>query len=217
MILGVYGAGGLGREVLELARRIDKNEKRWDEMVFIIDGKPETESLNGARVLSYEAAKAEFGDSLEVSVGVGEPATRRKLFEKLESDGIKLATLIDPVCVMPESTAVGRGSTIQYGCFFSPNITIGDYVYIQPQTNIGHDSVIKNGVILSATSNLGGNVTVGEYTYVGLVSAIKHGITIGDWCIVGMYSAVTKDVPDETVVVGAPARVLRDNKAHKVF
>ncbi len=38
MVLAIYGAGGLGREVLELAKIINKKEKLWDSFIFIVDG-----------------------------------------------------------------------------------------------------------------------------------------------------------------------------------
>lgn len=216
MILGIYGAGGLGREVLELARIINGRVKTWEDFIFIIDGEPGND-VNGVKVYSYNDAIEQFKGRLEVSMGIGEPAVREKLFAKLKKDGIEAATLIHPDVYVPDTTKVGNGVTIQEGCFISCNSEIGCYVYIQPKVAIGHNNTIEEGCVISAMSNMAGNVKLGKYTYVGLSSAFKEGVTVGNYSIVGMYSAVYKDIPDEVIAMGNPARPIRRNDEHHVF
>lgn len=216
MVLGIYGAGGLGREVLELAKIINEREKVWDEFVFIIDGAGGN-TVNGVMVYSYEEAINKYKGDLEISMGIGEPAVREKLFAKIKKDGIETATLIHPDVYIPESTKIGKGVTIQTGCCISCNVEIEDYVYIQPQANVGHNDFLKTGCILSGMANLAGNVTIGNYTYVGLSTVIKEGILVGDYSIIGMFSAVYNDIPDEMIAMGNPARPMKRNEEHHVF
>lgn len=216
MILGIYGAGGLGREVLELARIINSREKNWDDFIFIDDEKVESE-VNGVKLYSYKEAVRKFKSNLEVSMGIGEVAAREKLFSKLRCDGLLLATLIHPDVYIPDTTIIGRGVTIQYGCFISCDVRVEDYVYIQPQVNVGHNDVLKEGCMLSGMVNLGGHVSIGKYAYAGLSSAFKEGVSVGDYAIIGMYSAVYKDIPEEMIAMGNPARVVKRNEEHRVF
>ena len=216
MILAIYGAGGLGREVLELAKIMNERVHRWDDFIFVIDGEPGND-VNGVKVYSYTDAIEKFSENLEVSMGIGEPATRERLFEKLKNDGIDVATLIHPDVYIPKTVRIGKGVTIQYGCFISCNVKIEDYVYIQPQVNVGHDDILREGCILSGMVNLAGGVSVGRYTYVGLSAAIKEGVSIGEYSIVGMYSAVYKDIQDEMIAMGNPARPMKRNEEHHVF
>ena len=51
-ILCIYGAGGFGREVLELAKNINSIQRRWSKFVFIVDGAKE-DIVNGVEVYSY--------------------------------------------------------------------------------------------------------------------------------------------------------------------
>lgn len=216
MILGIYGAGGLGREVLELAKIINNESNKWEGFIFIIDDEPGND-VNGVKVYSYNDAIEQFKGRLEVSMGIGEPAIREKLFTKIVNDGVEVATLIHPNVHIPDTAQIGRGVTIQEGCFISCNSEIGDYVYIQPKVAIGHNDIIKEGCVISAMANLAGSVEIGKYTYVGLSSAFKEGVKVGEYSIIGMYSAVYKDIPDEMIAMGNPARPMKRNEEHHVF
>lgn len=213
MILGIYGAGGLGREVLELARIINT----WEKIIFIDDGEGGG-CKNGAEVYKYDEALNKFkAENLEISIGIGEPIIREKLFNKIKGGNIKAATLIHPGVHIPETTKIGEGVTICCNDFISCNIVIGDNVYIQPSANVGHDCVLEDGAFISAFCNIAGAVHIGKYSYIGMSSAVKELVNIGSYSIVGMYSAVYKDIPDEVIALGNPARPMRRNEEHRVF
>jgi sugar O-acyltransferase (sialic acid O-acetyltransferase NeuD family) len=215
MILGILGAGGLARELLELAKIINSKEKRWEDFVFI-DVKS-GDDVNGVKVFSYEEALEKFRGELEATVGIGEPAIRERVFGELERDGIEVATLIHPDVHIPNTTTVGKGVVVQMGTFVSCNVTIEDYVIIQPHANIGHDDVLKKGCSICGFCNLGGNVTTGEYAYLGLSACVKQGLSVGVDSIVGMGAVVCESVPDEVVVVGNPARPMKKRENCRLF
>lgn len=214
--LGIYGAGGLGREVLELASIINERSYRWDEIIFIADS-DYSGTVNGVSVYGYEKALEMFGSSLEIIVGIGEPETRERLINKIEKDKIKAPSLIHPDVYVPESTSVGDGVVIQYGCFISCNAKLEDYVYLQPQCNIGHDCVLGRGCMIAGFGNISGAVHIGKYTYLGLSVTVKENVEIGSHSIIGMASAVYKNVPDEVIAMGNPARPLKKNEERCVF
>ncbi len=216
MVLGIYGAGGLGREVLELARQANRAGKRWDGMIFI-DDDPPAGKVNGIGACRYEEALAEYGGGLEVSVAVGEPAIREKLFARLAEDHVGAATLVHPDVHVPDTASIGDGVTIQAGTFLSCNAVVEDYVYIQPNVNIGHDDVLRKGCVISGLCNLAGAVEIGEYTYLGMSACCKEQVKVGRYSVVGMGSMVYKDIPDEVIALGNPARPMRRNEGRRVF
>ena len=84
-------------------------------------------------------------------------------------------------------------------------IEIGDNVTMAPRVHIlCHDASTKQ--FLGYTKI--GRVTVGNNVFIGAESVVLPGVTIGDNVIIGANSTVTRDIPEGTVAVGSPARVI---------
>lgn len=84
-------------------------------------------------------------------------------------------------------------------------IEIGDNVTLAPRVHIlAHDASTKK--FLGYTKI--GRVTIGNNVFIGAETVVLPGVTIGNNVVIGANSTVTHDIPDNTVVVGSPARVL---------
>ncbi len=215
-VLGIYGAGGLGREILELARIINEEKHIWDGFIFIDDGNVSDEA-NGVKIYKYLEAKDKYSVRLQIAMGVGEPAIRKKLFQKIKDDGVETPTLVHPDVYIPETTKIGSGTVIQGGCFISCNIEMKDYVLIQSHVNIGHDCIIGENSTLSSGTCISGAVHIGDGTYIAVGTLVKQGITIGSDSVVGMGSIVLKDIPENVIALGNPARAMKHKDDARVF
>ncbi|NCH85916.1 sugar O-acyltransferase [Cronobacter dublinensis] len=211
MKLGIYGAGGLGREVLMLARAINQCTSRWRE-IFFIDDVTDAREVYGAAVVRFDARPAEC----EVAIAIGEPALRQRLAQKLAGVA-PLATLIHPNVDVPEQSVIHPGAILCDGALISCGVTIGENALIQPRACVGHDCAIGAYSVISSLVALAGHCTVGERVFIGMNSCVKEQTRIGDDAIVGMGSAVFSDVADATIVLGNPARAMRQNTEGKVF
>lgn len=217
MILGIYGAGGAGRELLDLAKSINSIGARWEKFLFI-DDRTEASEVNKTEVISFEKLKQTIGPPrIELIIALGEPELRAILREKVTEAGYSLATLIHPSSVVGTDTVIGPGAVIQYGCFISCNAVIGENVFIQPNVCIGHDTVVHSDAVISSYVCAAGHCTIGEKTYIGMSVPIKEGSVIGKNTIVGMGSVVLKDLPDGIIALGNPARPMKKNENHRVF
>lgn len=67
--------------------------------------------------------------------------------------------------------------------------------------------VIDQGIV-----QRGQKVSIGEGSYIGINAVIVGNVKIGNHCVVGANSVVTKDVPDYCVVVGCPAKIIKKMK-----
>jgi acetyltransferase-like isoleucine patch superfamily enzyme len=61
------------------------------------------------------------------------------------------------------------------------------------------------------------DVNVGHNCWIGYGACILRGVTVGDNCVIGTSAVVTKDLPDNAVVAGVPARVIRMREAPKTL
>lgn len=217
MILGIYGAGGLGREVFELARIINDKKNKWSEILFI-DDKKEIDNPRGLRHFTSKNISASIKNTeIEVVIAVGEPSLRKNIYKSLINNKMNLATLIHPDNYIPKSTSIGEGTII---CNFSSitcDINIGKNVYIHPNTCIGHDSAVGDHSVISSYVDIAGNCSIGECSFLAINVCMRQNISIGYNTIVGMASVVHRNIPDNIIAMGNPARALKKNIDNKVF
>jgi sugar O-acyltransferase (sialic acid O-acetyltransferase NeuD family) len=217
MILGIYGSGGLGREVAGLAKQINSVSKRWED-IFFIDDNPTQLLKNGIKIITFpEMLESALKKDTEISIAIGEPEIRKTVFEKVTEKKYPLATLIHPQISLPDNTEILPGVTICMNSFVSCNVKIGFNVYIQPQTLISHDCIIEDHSVISPCAALAGACFVGKCSYLGMGAQVKEKIRIGSGSIIGMGSVVLNDIPENVIAVGNPARILKRNEEKRVF
>lgn len=123
-------------------------------------------------------------------------------------------------CAKKEGLICGKNVTVMGGCNFGSEpylITLGDNVRLSNDvTFITHDG--GNWAFRYQDKykevNHFGKIKVDEYTFVGARATIMPGVHIGRNCVVGAGALVTKNVPDNSVVVGVPARVISDTASY---
>jgi sugar O-acyltransferase (sialic acid O-acetyltransferase NeuD family) len=212
-ILCIYGCGGLGRELLDIARRLDL----WPSIVFV-DDYTDKKTVNDTPVFSLEEILNQSGeDVLEFVIAVGEPSSRKALCEKLQSRSLNCIRLYDPGFVPSGFTSIGQGTVVHTGAVITCNTSIGRGCLISKQAHVGHDVEIGNFCVVSPGACVSGGARIGDNTYIGTGAMIRNGVSIGSHSIIGMGSVVLKDVEESSVMVGNPAVLLRQNTEATVF
>ena len=130
MILGIYGAGGLGREIYEIALRRNAVSSLWKQILFIDDSNDEGDYF-GTKRIQFDAL-LKIKSECECVVAVGEPSAREKLFRKLSESCIKLTNLIDPTAIISPSAEINNGVIICEYATIHTGVTLGDNTLIQP-------------------------------------------------------------------------------------
>jgi acetyltransferase-like isoleucine patch superfamily enzyme len=96
-------------------------------------------------------------------------------------------------------------------------INAGTIIYCEVAVTIGDDVALANEVYVMDSDSHGVEgrpvkeepIRIGDGTWVGARAIILPGVTIGHRCLIAAGSVVSKDVPDDTLVAGNPARVIR--------
>lgn len=214
--LFIYCAGGLGRDVLRLARRINRERARWAEIFFVDDRCPK-EEVNGAPVLRFDGYLRQRREGDVFVIATGETVFRKRLWEKLSAQSISLETLVSPEVYLDEFDTLQSGCVLTEGTILGGNNAFGLCSYVNLGCRIGHNASLGSFSTLSPGCIVSGDVTIGDGTYIGTGAVIRDEVTIGKNCIIGMGSLVTRDIPDNVVAYGSPCRVVRENTDGIVF
>jgi sugar O-acyltransferase (sialic acid O-acetyltransferase NeuD family) len=208
----VLGAGGFGRETLDILIAQNKTSKRWRILGFI-DENPKLKGrlLNGYPILgSFDWFSKKNIKEIQAICAVGENASRKKVVKKAKSVGLKFASAIHPTVVMTDFVTLGEGIVICAGCILTNQITIGNHTIINLDVTIGHDTIIEDFCTLSPGVHISGRNRIREGVSIGTGAVTIQGITIGRWSIIGAGAVVVKDIPDKVVAVGIPAKPIKE-------
>lgn len=207
MQLGIYGYGGHGLEVEELARVINLRENKWKKIIFIDDTPEKTDNK---KVFSFDTIlKSYKPEDIEFMVGIGEPVIREKIFNKVKEKGYNFAILIHPSASVAENAKLAEGVMVAQGAFVSVKAQLASNVLLQPMACVHHECRIGKNSIIGSSTAMGGNSSLGDNSFIGLNACVKQGISIGNNSVIGMGSIVIADVPDNAMAAGNPAKIIR--------
>jgi sugar O-acyltransferase (sialic acid O-acetyltransferase NeuD family) len=181
---------------------LDDDETKWDQ------------KINGIKVLGSISTAARYSDCFFVN-GIGSPNNfwnKKAIIAKTQIPLERFETLIHPTASVSQWSKIGRGTVIFQGANITSNVLIGNHVVILPGSVISHDDVVGDFTCISGGACIAGRVRIGESSYIGTNATIKEGTTVGNFCLIGMGSVVLKDVSDNSVLVGNPARFLRKTR-----
>ena len=118
------------------------------------------------------------------------------------------------VVMIEDNYEIGCSSTIDRG--FYVNTIIGKYIYLDNQIHIAHNVKIGENSIIAGQVGIAGSSIIGNNVKIGGQAGISGHLTIGNNVEIAGGSGVIRNIPDNTKVMGYPAKnireFLRDNK-----
>jgi|694.fasta_scaffold07188_12 sugar O-acyltransferase (sialic acid O-acetyltransferase NeuD family) len=209
----IIGSSGFAKEVLFLAK-----ETLIDNYKFkgFIDYKPKSNKIIALNE-EFDIIDEDFflntvipDKNISVYIGIGDPETISKVSNKFKS--YMMPNLIHPTVVIhKDSVALGIGNIITSGCIFTVDIKIGNFNIFNLNSTVGHDTLIGDYNVINPGANISGLVIIGSKNLLGTNCTILDERTIGSNNVIGASSLVNKNVDDNNIMVGVPAKPLNKN------
>lgn len=146
-----------------------------------------------------------------VNLITGNTNTRYETTKTIVHEGGKLTNFIHPSIDLT-MCKLGVGIYLQEAVIIQAGVEIGDNSSIHMGTLIGHETIIESSVFIAHAVSVSGCCHIGEGTFIGTNATILPRIKIGNWATIGAGAVITKDVPNNAVVVGNPGRVVKLNE-----
>lgn len=150
-------------------------------------------------------------DNIEaVYCPLGNNKLRVRFLTMAKELGYKTPNYIHPSVIISPNVTIGEGVYILLGTTIMPHTVIKDCVMISMGVHLAHHNVLEEGVFLSTGCNFGASIHAHKYAYCGISSTIMTGMhELGEDCLIGAGAVVIRDVPDKAVMAGVPAKVLK--------
>ena len=205
MRIGLCGTGGFAREVAPLAVA----QAGADGVCHLVlePGEP----VNGLPVILQDDAPA----ATAISITIADAGQRRRVDAEMRAAGRTFVSIVAPTCVFRGPSQIGEGAILCDHVIITANVVIGRHFQANLFSYVAHDCVVGDFVTLAPRVCVNGNTVIEDDVYVGTGAVLKQGrpdkpLRIGRGAVIGMGAVVTRDVPAGAVVVGNPARPLKN-------
>jgi len=209
----LIGAGGHAKVVIDLFKSndnikimgmVDKDKKRIGEKILGIPIIASDKEL--VRV------KKEVNNTLIAVGSTGDNRLRIKLYKKVEGLGYKFINAIHQNSIIGEEVDLGNANTVMAGVILNSGVKLGNNNIINTGAILEHDVKIGNHVHIAPGVKLSGGVKISDYSHLGTGATVIQGINIGENSLIGAGSVIIDDVPDNSLVVGNPGRIIKKRR-----
>jgi sugar O-acyltransferase (sialic acid O-acetyltransferase NeuD family) len=204
----IIGAGGFGREVLDIVEAINATGGTLEFLGFVDDGPVDAERLARRRATALGGVHELSGVDARYVIGIGDGNVRQRLADQLAASAAEPAILIHPSCTVGGDVEIGPGTILTAGCRITTNVRLGRHVDLHVNSTIGHDTTIDDFASVYPGATVSGDVHLGSGVTIGTGANVLPRHTIGEWATVGAGAVVTRDVAPGETVKGVPARRL---------
>ncbi len=206
----IIGAKGFAKEILQILHE----KKQLDGLAFYDDFENNTDrGFEGFPILKNEKEVFRHFEIYDTKfiLGIGNPVLRYKMYKKFKILGGVLSSSISSFSRIGNyNVEVGSGSNILSNAVISNSVRIGIGCIIYYNAVVTHDCVIRDFVEISPSVNLLGRCRIGSFTHIGANATILPDIKIGRNVKIGSGAVVTKNIPENCVAIGIPAKVIKN-------
>ncbi len=209
----IYGAGGAGRELAFSLAQETNSQNIWKIKGFLDDApKLVGEKINDLPVLGGLdwLQRNENKENLAICI-VGNPYVKRELVKKVKRiPKLAFPLIIGPNSIVSSYIEWGQGCIVALSFnYITVNVKIGDFVFINCSTRIGHDVIIGDYTTIYSDVDVSGGAEIGSDCIIGSGVTINPDVKVGNGSLIGAGSVVVKNIPEYVVAAGVPAKIIK--------
>ncbi|MFB4325683.1 NeuD/PglB/VioB family sugar acetyltransferase, partial [Priestia sp. BR_2] len=176
--------------------------------------------INGYRVLCSIEDFIETNKDMKIDaviISIGDNVIRKRIINQLSELNLKYRNAIHPNAIISDSAKIGEGVLINAGAIIQADAVINNHCNIGTGAVIDHECFIEDYVNIAPNATLCGKVYVSELCVVGPNSVILEKCIIEAKSIIGAGAVVVKDVQEEGIFIGVPAKFLKKRDGKKSY
>lgn len=205
----IIGCGGHGKVVAEIAEL-----KGYSQINFF----DENESIKKfMEKKTYSSIQENFSSSFFIAIG--DNYTRELFYLKFLKKYVNAlaVNLFHPSCIISKRCEIGFGNVFMSNAIINSSSKIGNGVILNTGSTIDHDCYLDDFSSIAPGVSVGGNVKIGKRSVISIGAKIKHNISIGDDSVIGGCSFVNKNIGNNYVSYGIPAKEIRRRKKDEKY
>lgn len=152
-------------------------------------------------------------------ITIGDNWNRKHVFDVIQSikPDFVFVNAIHPAAVIGRDVELGVGNMVDAGSIIGAGARIGSFCLLGTGAIVEHDNIMHDFSSISLGSITGGKVEIGKFSAITLGVTVLDRLKIGENSVVGAGSLVLSDVPDNVLVYGSPAKMIRSRKPGERF
>lgn len=207
----LIGGGGHCKVVISILKKMSS----FDIIGIIDNYKPKGSKVLDIEVIGRdEDLKTFYEDGIEyalITVGsIKDNLKRKTLFDMAKNLGFKFPIIISSEAIVDKSVDIDEGTVIMPGSIVNVGSVIGKNCIVNSGSIIEHDCKIGNHCHIAPGVHISGEVEIDDLSFVGIGSTVIQGVKIGKNVTIGAGSVVIRDITENTIVVGNPAKVIKN-------
>ena len=207
----IFGAGGFGREVASMVKRINRVKETWNLLGFVDDDSqlhPAGSKNEYGPILGDSAWLNGLETPVCVAIAIGSPSAIKKIVERLTNPMLEFPNLVaaEASILDEDNFSMGRGNILCSFTSMSCHVQLGDFNVFNNRCSVGHDTVIGDFNTFMTATRVSGDVKIGTLNSFGVNSVILQGMTVGRETKVGAGAVMMRNTKDGCTYVGNPAK-----------
>jgi acetyltransferase EpsM len=210
MRIMLWGGRSKARIVLAMIGEIYKEKA---ELVGIFDKSLSALPFETSIPLCSEKSELEYlcksATHFVICIGGEHGYARFNTAQKLKEKGIQPLNLISRHGLLDELDYCGEGVQVMPGAIVHKFSSVGRQCILNTNSTVDHECKLGDGVHVMGGASIAGRVKVGDFSTIGTNATILPNLNIGANVFIGAGAVVTRDIEDNSVVAGVPARFVK--------